>query len=825
MEAYLIKDKSLPIYGVENNKLISKERGCLSYGFVVSYPAIYRNNISEYKSMQNTLSNVISILDCNYIIHKQDFFLSDTYSPKPKKNETDLEKYNRIHFSGRTIRNQYSYIYITKVPENYIEFDSSNTNRFLKKEKKGFFSLLIDKSYISKKELETFETKKKRVKKVLENNFFNAKLIKSEDYLSETDSVLNLFKNYSKKNLEKDKVFNDNKFFIGDKQIKFYTLENNESLPDYIKDCVEAKEKQYNEASLYKCSISELGLEQDNDHVLNQYFYLPPQESVLKELKKKQNRLYNFSHYLKADGGQPKPEHKRESLDSERNKAYTAKIKEFKDNIIENNAKVVFTHVNVGIIDGELNTSENFRFKLKENTVDLIDLYFSSCPGNAVGLPADLYMNLTEETALPLAYFENYPSGNCPFGMRVVDPNSGNPMYWSVFNKPFENKIITNRNAWGVGKSGSGKTFTWNKIFAHEYQLGNHIFNIDGSSGFERSTKYHKGFYLKISKDTQIGMNPFLLTAGSKKEILSKKLFLPNFLLNLIDDYASTIVLSFFEDVVDLYYRTHKENHCFNDFYDVLKHNGADILKDNKLENTVPLDSIVYVLKKYYKGGAYEFLLNSRDEKLKNLVFERYITFQIKELKDDPKLFTIITFLLTNLYKEKLYHPDLLSVVKYLHYDESWTAMDKPILKYFIKETIKTVRSQNGATVFTSQDIEDFFSSDIIKHTVINNSELGVVSDLSGYKGKREFLKEVLSISDKQVNTLYSLGKNLPEKYNMRESAFIYAKTHIIPLGIEVSKEEKSVYESNPDEKSLLKNIDEQNNNSLDITAIQYAGN
>ncbi len=44
-----------------------------------------------------------------------------------------------------------------------------------------------------------------------------------------------------------------------------------------------------------------------------------------------------------------------------------------------------------------------------------------------------------------------------------------------------------------------------------------------------------------------------------------------------------------------------------------------------------------------------------------------------------------------------------------------WTAMDNPVLVYFIKDTIKTVRSQNGATIFTSQEPEDFFENEIIK--------------------------------------------------------------------------------------------------------------
>ena len=138
MNALLIENNSLPIYGIEDNNLINKEKGCLTYGFKVSYPGLYQKESGQIEAMGEILDNIFSVLDSNYIVHKQDWFFSnDTYNEEAVINESAMQRYNRIHFHGRKIRKQLSHIFITKVPESYIAFDSSNTNRFLIKKSKN----------------------------------------------------------------------------------------------------------------------------------------------------------------------------------------------------------------------------------------------------------------------------------------------------------------------------------------------------------------------------------------------------------------------------------------------------------------------------------------------------------------------------------------------------------------------------------------------------------------------------------------------------------------------------------------------------------------
>lgn len=827
----MINDPHLPIYGIERDCLIGKEKGCLSYGFKVTYPPIYHKNNGDVESMGLVLENIFGVLEKDYIVHKQDFFISGKkYDPVPVKNESAMQRYNRVHFQGREIREQLSYIYVTKVPAKYIGFDSSHTNRFLGKGKNKFMSGAVDRKYISKVQLESFFDKRESVEKLLDNPFFNSVPLTDRDYMgAENDpGLFQLFKDFDLSGDNRDKSFENSTIHIGDRTLRYYTLQNNEQLSDSLRSSVTSPRKEWKGRPIYRSAISSLGLEIDTDHVLNQYFYIPDQEKALEEIKKKQNRLYNYTHWLKPTGGKDQAEQKGESLDSSNNKLFIHESKAFISEVVGDSKKVVFAHINVGMLDDKYNKDPDFDLKLKQNTADRHDLYFASCPGNAVGLPADLYMPLTSAAAVSLAYFEDYSRGNAPFGQRVIDTTSGKPLYWDFFQTPKRKKIITNLNAWGVGKSGSGKSFTWNSVLNQQYEMGHHIFNIDGSSSFERSTKYHDGAFFKVSAHEKIGFNPFLLSAGTKEEIEGKRKFLAYFLNNLLDSdngtYANELLFGIFSAAAAAYYKMVNHNHCYDTFYDFFSEFAPAYAKDNNIEKSIKLAEILFLMREYYKGGVYDYLLNNRDDRLKDLMHQRYITFQIKELKDDPKLFTNTTFLLTNLYKDKLYDPELLQWIKFLHYDESWTAMDKPILARFILDTIKTVRSQNGGTIFTSQDIEDFFSSHIIKNTVINNSDIGMISDLSTYKGKPEYIRDILGLTDSNLNRIFGLGRNMPKGINAREIAVLYAKEHLHTFGIETSREEAAIYESDPDKKITLRDIDARYNN-LKQTAKHFAGN
>lgn len=56
----------------------------------------------------------------------------------------------------------------------------------------------------------------------------------------------------------------------------------------------------------------------------------------------------------------------------------------------------------------------------------------------------------------------NYKNSPSPFGIKMVDRVSGKPLHLDISDLPMKKGIITNRNKFVLGPSGSGKSFFMN---------------------------------------------------------------------------------------------------------------------------------------------------------------------------------------------------------------------------------------------------------------------------------------------------------------------------------------------------------------------------
>src|SRR4030095_14746289 len=83
-------------------------------------------------------------------------------------------------------------------------------------------------------------------------------------------------------------------------------------------------------------------------------------------------------------------------------------------------------------------------------------------------------------------------------------------------------------------------------------------------------------------------------------------------------------------NALQLYYEyleTNKEIFpCFNSFYEFLQKDFVEVLqKDNVKEKDFDVSNFLYVLRPYYKGGEFDYLLNSVENL--ELLKERFIVF------------------------------------------------------------------------------------------------------------------------------------------------------------------------------------------------------
>ena len=97
----------------------------------------------------------------------------------------------------------------------------------------------------------------------------------------------------------------------------------------------------------------------------------------------------------------------------------------------------------------------------------------------------------------------------------------------------------------------------------------------------------------------------------------------------------------------------------------------------------------------YYKGGEYDFLLNS--DKQLDLLNKRFIVFELDNIKDNKVLFPIVTIIIMETFIHKMRR--LKGIRKMILLEEAWKAISKEGMAEYLKYLFKTVRKFFGEAV------------------------------------------------------------------------------------------------------------------------------
>jgi len=155
--------------------------------------------------------------------------------------------------------------------------------------------------------------------------------------------------------------------------------------------------------------------------------------------------------------------------------------------------------------------------KPRHNTTDVATLYWAGMPGNAGDFPAEESFYTFIEPALCLFTEEtNYHNSPSPFGVKMADRLTGKPIHLDISDLPMKRGIITNRNKFILGPSGSGKSFFTNHMVRQYFEQGAHVLLVDTGNSYQGlcelikgKTKGEDGVYFTYTEDNPIAFNPF----------------------------------------------------------------------------------------------------------------------------------------------------------------------------------------------------------------------------------------------------------------------------------------------------------------------------
>ena len=242
----------------------------------------------------------------------------------------------------------------------------------------------------------------------------------------------------------------------------------------------------------------------------------------------------------------------------------------------------------------------------------------------------------------------------------------------------------------------------------------------------------------------------------------------------------------------------------FNGFYEYCDRFLPVYLNNKKHkinEKEFNLRTFLFVLKDFYKGGRYGTTLNNKADE--SLFDEPFIVFEIDNVKDNPKLFPIVTLIIMDTFIQKMrLRKDRR---KALIIEEAWKAIASKLMGGYILYLYKTVRKFWGEAVVVTQELDDIIGNAVVKDSIINNSDTFILLDQTKFKDNFDRIAALLSLNKVEQNKIFTIN-NLNNKFGRSRFKEFYLKrgSKGEVYGNEVSLEQYLTYTTEKPEKSAV---------------------
>ena len=782
----------------------------------------YSADIDSYYDFTHLFTALAQTLGEGYAIHKQDIFVRKQFASEPTDGQEFLSSSYFRYFKGRPYTDSLCYLTITQEAKKsrLFSFDSKKWRDFLVKIRKVHDQLRdggVQARFLNKAEASEY------VDRYFAMNFKD-RTVSMTNFKADDETVS-----------------------MGDKRCKVYSLVDVDcaALPSQIRPYTNI-EVNNTEMPVDLVSVVD-SIPNAETVVYNQIIFLPNQKRELSLLDKKKNR--------------------HASIPNPNNQMAVEDIKRVQEVIARESKQLVYTHFNmvVAVSAGAdlqkcTNHLENafgrMGIHISKRAYNQLELFVGSFPGNCYTLNEEYDRFLTlSDAAMCLMYKERVlHSEETPLKIYYTD-RQGVPVAIDITGKEGKNKLTDNSNFFCLGPSGSGKSFHMNSVVRQLHEQGTDVVMVDTGNSYEGLCEYLGGKYISYTEERPITMNPFRI---NREEYNIEKIdFLKNLILMIwkgsdsqIPEIEFRIVEQIIIDYYDAYFNgftryTDEQREVllknlfaaasrknpnkpprevdemvrkqievlearraalkvselnFNSFFDYSFDRLEQICTENDI-TTISYSTYSTMLQPFYKGGAYEKILN---ENVDSALFdETFIVFEVDAIKENKKLFPIVTLIIMDVFLQKM---RIKKNRKVLVIEEAWKAIASPLMAEYIKFMYKTARKFWASVGVVTQEIQDIIGSEIVKEAIINNSDVVMLLDQSKFKERFDEIRKILGLTEVDCKKIFTINRleNKDGRSFFRE-VFIRRGTTSGVYGVEEPHECYMTYTTERAEKEALK--------------------
>ena len=782
----------------------------------------YSADIDSYYDFTHLFTALAQTLGEGYAIHKQDIFVRKQFASEPADGQEFLSASYFRYFKGRPYTDSLCYLTITQEAKKsrLFSFDNKKWRDFLVKIRKVHDQLHdsgVQARFLNKAEASEY------VDRYFAMNFKD-RTVSMTNFKADDETVS-----------------------MGDKRCKVYSLVDVDcaALPSMIRPYTNI-EVNNTEMPVDLASVVD-NIPDAETVVYNQVIFLPNQKRELAMLDKKKNR--------------------HASIPNPNNQMAVEDIKRVQEVIVRESKQLVYTHFNmvVAVSAGAdlqkcTNHLENafgrMGIHISKRAYNQLELFVGSFPGNCYTLNEEYDRFLTlSDAAMCLMYKERVlHSEETPLKIYYTD-RQGVPVAIDITGKEGKNKLTDNSNFFCLGPSGSGKSFHMNSVVRQLHEQGTDVVMVDTGNSYEGLCEYLGGKYISYTEERPITMNPFRI---NREEYNIEKIdFLKNLILMIwkgsdsqIPEIEFRIVEQIIIDYYDAYFNgftryTDEQREVllknlfaaasrknpnkpprevdemvrkqievlearraalkvselnFNSFFDYSFDRLEQICTENDI-TTISYSTYSTMLQPFYKGGAYEKILN---ENVDSALFdETFIVFEVDAIKENKKLFPIVTLIIMDVFLQKM---RIKKNRKVLVIEEAWKAIASPLMAEYIKFMYKTARKFWASVGVVTQEIQDIIGSEIVKEAIINNSDVVMLLDQSKFKERFDEIRKILGLTEVDCKKIFTINRleNKDGRSFFRE-VFIRRGTTSGVYGVEEPHECYMTYTTERAEKEALK--------------------
>lgn len=782
----------------------------------------YSADIDSYYDFTHLFTALAQTLGEGYAIHKQDIFVRKQFASEPADGQEFLSSSYFRYFKGRPYTDSLCYLTITQEAKKsrLFSFDSKKWRDFLVKIRKVHDQLRdggVQARFLNKAEASEY------VDRYFAMNFKD-RTVSMTNFKADDETVS-----------------------MGDKRCKVYSLVDVDcaALPSLIRPYTNI-EVNNTEMPVDLVSVVD-SIPNAETVIYNQVIFLPNQKRELSLLDKKKNR--------------------HASIPNPNNQMAVEDIKRVQEVIARESKQLVYTHFNmvVAVSAGAdlqkcTNHLENafgrMGIHISKRAYNQLELFVGSFPGNCYTLNEEYDRFLTlSDAAMCLMYKERVlHSEETPLKIYYTD-RQGVPVAIDITGKEGKNKLTDNSNFFCLGPSGSGKSFHINSVVRQLHEQGTDVVMVDTGNSYEGLCEYLGGKYISYTEERPITMNPFRI---NREEYNIEKIdFLKNLILMIwkgadsqIPEIEFRIVEQIIIDYYDAYFNgftryTDEQREVllknlfaaasrknpnkpprevdemvrkqievlearraalkvselnFNSFFDYSFDRLEQICTENDI-TTISYSTYSTMLQPFYKGGAYEKILN---ENVDSALFdETFIVFEVDAIKENKKLFPIVTLIIMDVFLQKM---RIKKNRKVLVIEEAWKAIASPLMAEYIKFMYKTARKFWASVGVVTQEIQDIIGSEIVKEAIINNSNVVMLLDQSKFKERFDEIRKILGLTEVDCKKIFTINRleNKEGRSFFRE-VFIRRGTTSGVYGVEEPHECYMTYTTERAEKEALK--------------------